>query len=88
MWVKFNTYVHIDNIYTHKSYLFVLGVKGPTVITEYGEKKVQLNDPFTVFQCIKGTPKYWGTSKNDLSAKNAQLGSFHIFYTFSCAEMR
>ena len=64
------------------------GVKGPTITTETGEKKVQLSDPFSVFTDIKGTPKYWQKAKNELSAKIAQLGSFHIFYTFSCAEMR
>ena len=64
------------------------GVKGPTITTETGEKKVQLSDPFSVFTDVKGTPKYWQKAKNELSAKIAQLGSFHIFYTFSCAEMR
>ena len=43
---------------------------------------------FDVFKKIKGTPKYWGAAKTELVAKVKQLGPFHIFYTFSCGEMR
>ena len=50
--------------------------------------KVHLNDMFDVFKKIKGTPKYWQTARNELIAKVKQLGPFHMFYTFSCGEMR
>lgn len=53
-----------------------------------GIRKVQLNDVFSVFSKIKGTPKYWQVARNDLVAKVKQLGAFHIFFTFSCGEKR
>ena len=53
-----------------------------------GERKIHLNDLYSVFSKVKGTPKYWQTARNDLVAKVKQLGPFHIFYTFSCGETR
>ena len=53
-----------------------------------GEKKVTLKDPFDVFKKLKGSPRYWQTAKNELIAKIKQLGAFHVFFTFSCGEMR
>ena len=66
----------------------ISGVKGKTDNLGNGEKKVWLNDLFDVFKKIKGTPKYWQTARNELVAKVKQLGPFHMFYTFSCGEMR
>ena len=63
-------------------------MRGSTKTLATGQKQVQLKDPYSIFADIKGTPKYWQKAKNELTAKIAQLGSFHIFYTFSCAEMR
>ena len=51
-------------------------------------KKLHLNDVYSIFSKVKGTPKYWQVARNDLVAKVKQLGPFHIFYTFSCGEMR
>lgn len=65
----------------------VSGQKGKT-LTENGEVTVNLVDPFDVFKTIKGSPKYWQVSRNELVAKVKQLGPFHVFYTFSCGEMR
>ena len=48
----------------------------------------QLSDAFSVFQKIKGSPKFWQTKRNELTAKVQQLGPFHIFFTLSCAEKR
>ena len=53
-----------------------------------GVRKLHLKDVFSVFSKVKGTPKYWQIARNDLVAKVKQLGPFHIFYTFSCGEMR
>ena len=47
-----------------------------------------MNDMFDVFKKVKGTPKYWQLARNELVAKIKQLGPFHIFYTFSCGEIR
>ena len=50
--------------------------------------ELHLTDVFDVFKQIKGSPKYWQTARNELVAKVKQLGPFHVFYTFSCGEMR
>ena len=47
-----------------------------------------MTDAFDVFKKIKGSPKYWQVARNELVAKVKQLGPFHVFYTFSCGEMR
>ena len=64
------------------------GVKGQSKSLGNGQTKVSLNDMYDVFKKVKGTAKYWQVSKNELVAKVKQLGPFHIFYTFSCGEMR
>ena len=64
------------------------GVKGKQLSSVDGSRKIQLTDLFDVFKKVKGTPKYWQTAKNELIAKVKQLGPFHMFYTFSCGEMR
>lgn len=66
----------------------ISGVKGQSISSDNGSTKIQLTDLFDVFKKVKGTPKYWQTAKNELIAKVKQLGPFHMFYTFSCGEMR
>ena len=48
----------------------------------------QLNDSFSFFQKIPGSPKFWQVKRNELTARVQQLGPFHIFFTLSCAEKR
>jgi hypothetical protein len=48
----------------------------------------QVQDPFSIFQNIKGTPKYFQSLRNDIFAKIKQLGGFQVFFTLSCGEMR
>ena len=67
---------------------FYTGMKGKTVSEADGVKRLKLEDMFDVFKKIKGTPKFWQAAKNDIIAKVKQLGPFHLFYTFSCGEMR
>ena len=66
----------------------ISGMKGVSTTQPNGEKAVKLKDAFDVFKKIKGTPKYWQVARNELIAKVKQLGPFHIFFTFSCGEMR
>ena len=66
------------------SFLFI-GLKGKP---NQGKGPVLLPDMYDVFKKVKGTPKYWQSAKHELYAKVHQLGPFHIFYTFSCGEMR
>ena len=56
--------------------------------TQNGELVMELHDAFDIFRNLKGSPKYWQVARNELVAKVKQLGPFHIFYTFSCGEMR
>ena len=65
----------------------ISGQKGVSGMSN-GEMEVQLKDDFSIFQNIKGTPKYWQKAKNELIAKVKNLGPFHLFFTLSCGEMR
>ena len=47
-----------------------------------------LDDPCSVFDNIKNTPRYWKKKKDELIAKLENLGPFHFFFTLSCADMR
>ena len=71
-----------------ESQINIAGVKGQAKSMGNGQTKVSLNDMYDVFKKVKGTPKYWQVARNELVAKVKQLGPFHIFYTFSCGEMR
>ena len=66
-------------------FISFIGLKGKP---NQGNGPVLLPDMYDVFKKIKGTPKYWQSARNELVAKVHQLGPFHIFYTFSCGEMR
>ena len=66
----------------------VSGMRGESDTNASGETVVKLHDLYSVFKTLKGTPKYWQTAKYELMAKVKQLGPFHLFYTFSCGEMR
>merc|ERR1712020_768670 len=48
----------------------------------------EVKDPLTVFDNIKGTPKYWQKVKYEMIAKLENLGPFHIFFTLSCGDLR
>ena len=51
-------------------------------------KFLQVENAFSIFKNILGTPSYWKAFRNDILAKMEQLGPFQIFFTLSCAEMR
>ena len=66
----------------------ISGMRGSSEQNASGETVVKLQDLYSVFKTLKGTPKYWQTAKYELIAKVKQLGPFHLFFTFSCGEMR
>ena len=87
-----------DNLYVFMASTFIeqeqlekqiniSGMRGSSKPGADGETVVNLQDLFSVFKSIKGTPKYWQTAKYELIAKVKQLGPFHLFFTFSCGEM-
>ena len=53
-----------------------------------GQVFYEVNDPLTVFDKIKGTPKYWQKVKYEIIAKLENFGPFHIFFTLSCGDQR
>ena len=69
-------------------YINISGRRGKSSINANGEKELHLIDAFDVFKNLSGSPKYWQLARNELVAKVKQLGPFHVFYTFSCGEMR
>ena len=69
-----------------ESQISLSGTKGVVENPTESSKIVSLNDPFNVFQKIRGSPKYWQLIRNELFARVAQLGPFQIFFTLSCAE--
>ena len=69
-----------------ESQISLSGTKGVLENPSDSLKKVSLNDPFNVFQKLRGSPKYWQTVRSELFARVAQLGPFQVFFTLSCAE--
>ena len=47
-----------------------------------------LDDPYSVLDNIKGTPRYFKKKKNEFIGKLQNLGGFTFFFTLSCADMR
>ena len=81
--------ISVSSWKSYVMYLFLnLGLKGKTGYSDNGEANVELTDMYDVFKKIKGTPRYWALAKSELVAKVKQLGPFHVFFTFSCGEMR
>ena len=66
----------------------ISGKKGTFTKTKQGVELNMIGDPFSIFKSIPGTPAYWKKFRNEIFARMEQLGHFHIFFTFSCAEMR
>ncbi len=64
------------------------GFKGRKNTDKGGEVSYEVKDPFTVFDRIKNTPKYWQKVKFDMIAKLENIGPFHWFFTLSCGDMR
>ena len=55
-------------------------VNGDTVYT--------LEDPYSVLDNIKNTPKYWQKTRYELLARLENLGPFTYFFTLSCGDLR
>ena len=62
--------------------------RGKKMKNNEGDAVYTLNDPFTVFENLKNTPKYWQKFKYEMIAKLENLGPFHWFFTLSCADMK
>ena len=49
---------------------------------------LQMDDGFSVFDNVRGSPRYWQKLRYDMIARLEQLGPFQFFYTLSCADKR
>ena len=47
-----------------------------------------LEDPYSVLDNVKNTPRYWQKTRFELNAKLENLGPFSFFFTLSCADTR
>ena len=56
--------------------------------TSNGTTTYSLEDPFSVLDNIKNTPRYWQKTRYELLARLENLGPFQYFFTLSCADMR
>ena len=63
-------------------------LRGKSKRSNDGGLTYSLDDPCSVFDSIKNTPRYWKKKKDELIAKLENLGPFHFFFTLSCADMR
>ena len=49
---------------------------------------LSIEDGFSVFDKIPGTPRYWLQKRNEMIARLEQLGPFQFFFTLSMADKR
>ena len=66
----------------------ISGTRGKKVEGRDGAVSYELEDGYTVLDDIKNTPRYWKKAKYEMIAKLQNLGSFQLFFTLSCADMR
>ena len=64
------------------------GMKGKRNVGPSGKITYKLEDPCTVFEKIKGTPKYWQRVRYEMIAKLENIGPFQIFFTLTAGDLR
>ena len=62
--------------------------KGTAKTDMSGDIIYSLEDPFSVLDNIKNTPRYWQKARYELLAKLENHGPFTFFFTLSCADLR
>ena len=63
-------------------------IRGKSVKEKDGTTTYTLNDPYSVLDNIKNTPRYWQKTRYELIARLENLGPFTYFFTLSCADLR
>ena len=80
--------VHYVEKYQLQSKVNISYMRGKVSLTSEGKSFLKTEDGFSVFDNIRGSPRYWQKLRYDLVAKLEQLGPFQFFYTLSCADKR
>ena len=78
-------YIELKQIESKRGIAFQRGKKS---ITPEGNVSYSLEDPYSVLENIKNTPKYWEKVRYELVSKLENLGPFTFFFTLSCADFR
>ena len=79
------SYLESKQIERNKGISFI---RGKSSAQGDGTFVFSLEDPCSVLDNIKNTPKYWQKAKYELIARLENLGPFSFFFTLSCADMR
>ena len=66
----------------------ISGYRGKRDTDEEGQISYTMTNPFTVFDKVPNTPKYWQNVRYEMMAKMENIGPFHWFFTLSCGDMR
>jgi len=78
-------YIELKQISSRKGIAFQRGKRS---VSNDGSTIYSLEDPFSVLDNIKNTPKYWQKTRYELMARLENLGPFSFFFTLSCADLR
>ena len=78
-------YIEKKQIERNKGISFI---RGKSSSDGEGSKTYSLDDPYSVLDNIKNTPRYWQKTRYELIARLENLGPFNFFFTLSCADMR
>ena len=62
--------------------------RGKATTSTDGMTSYSLEDPYSVLDNVKNTPRYWQKMRYELMARLENLGAFTYFFTLSCADMR
>ena len=63
-------------------------IRGTRTDTSGGSSTYNLDDPFSVLDNVKNTPRYWQKAKGEMIARLENLGPFAFFFTLSSGDMR
>ena len=66
----------------------ISGYRGKKETDQDGQVSYSMKNPFTVFDKVPNTPKYWQNVRYEMMAKMENIGPFHWFFTLSCGDMR
>ena len=78
-------YIEKKQIERNKGISFLKGKKHKQCDGTY---TYTLDDPYSVLNDIKNTPRYWQKTRNELISRLENEGPFNLFFTLSCGDQR